>query len=174
MEFTQAAKRAGIKPILGATVLVEGQPTWLYVQNATGYHNLCRLLSTTVRHADSEEELNRAASGPYWPARIEREERWVARGRRRHAAVGDIWRPFLPPRCKCSMMLKQPAASRCVAVMPIHYAERNDRWKWNIVQSIRTRTLLRQAHPAKILDGDFHLRSPAEMTNLFARLSPTR
>jgi PHP domain len=50
VEFTQAAKRAGIKPILGATVLVESQPARLYVQNATGYYNLCRLLSTsTVR-----------------------------------------------------------------------------------------------------------------------------
>src|SRR4029077_388953 len=54
VEFTQAAKRAGIKPILGATVLVEGQAVRLYVQDANGYHNLCRLLSTTRPHAESE------------------------------------------------------------------------------------------------------------------------
>ena len=40
-----------------------------------------------------------------------------------------------------------------VASLPIHYAEVSDRWKYDIVQSIRTRTLLRQEHPAKRLGG---------------------
>ena len=56
VEFTQAAKQAGLKPILGATVLVEGQPARLYVQTTTGYHNLCRLLTTTTPHAESGDD----------------------------------------------------------------------------------------------------------------------
>ena len=35
--------------------------------------------------------------------------------------------------------------------------------KYDIVQSIRTLTLLRQEHPAKRTDGRFHFRTPAEM-----------
>src|ERR1019366_1390431 len=81
----------------------------------------------------------------------------------REPFVGDrFYRAVTDPK-----EAKMATGSRCVALLPIHYAARDDRWKWNIVQSIRTRTLLRQAHPAKILDGDFHLRTATEMTGLF-------
>ena len=43
VEFVLAAKQAGIKPILGA----EWHGQLFFVQNATGYRNLCRLLSRT-------------------------------------------------------------------------------------------------------------------------------
>ena len=55
----------------------------------------------------------------------------------------------------------------CVAAFPIHYQFPSDRWKYDIVQSIRTLTLLRQEHPEKRLDGEFHFRPPAEMQKLF-------
>ena len=166
VEFTQAAKQAGLKPILGATVLVEGQPTRLYVQTATGYQNLCRLLTTTTPHAESEDD-------PTEPRHV-------------HLRLGqldDLNAGLLAVSADTRLSsvfdgrfyravssledAKAASGSRCVAMVPVHYAERDDRWKWNIVQSIRTRTLLRQTHPAKLLDGDFHLRTPAEMTALF-------
>jgi DNA polymerase III alpha subunit len=50
----------------------------------------------------------------------------------------------------------------------VHYELPSDRWKYNIVQSIRTLTLLRQPHPEKRLAGDYHFRPPAEMRELFA------
>src|SRR5204863_1500550 len=56
----------------------------------------------------------------------------------------------------------------CVSSFPIHYAHPSDRWKYNIVQSIRTLTLLNQQHPEKRLEGDYHFRSSAEMQKLFA------
>ena len=49
VEFVQAAKQAGIKPILGAELSVAEKPLLLYVETARGYANLCRLLS---RHAE--------------------------------------------------------------------------------------------------------------------------
>ena len=48
VEFTEAARKAGIKPILGVELRVGDHPLLLYVESAGGYHNLCRLLS---RHA---------------------------------------------------------------------------------------------------------------------------
>ncbi len=45
VEFVLAARKAGIKPILGARVRVGGLPALLYVENDRGYANLCRLLS---------------------------------------------------------------------------------------------------------------------------------
>jgi error-prone DNA polymerase len=54
-----------------------------------------------------------------------------------------------------------------VASFPVYYALPSDRWKYDIVQSIRTLTLLRQPHPEKRLDGDYHFRTDAEMQKLF-------
>ena len=47
VEFCAAAKGAGIKPIVGAEVKVRGIPYLAYAENATGYRNLCALLSGT-------------------------------------------------------------------------------------------------------------------------------
>src|SRR5207253_5314552 len=56
----------------------------------------------------------------------------------------------------------------CVTSFPVHYELPSDRWKYDIIQSIRTLTLLRQAHPEKRLEGDYHFRPAAEMQKLFA------
>jgi len=44
----------------------------------------------------------------------------------------------------------------------------SDRWKYDIIQSIRTLTLLRQQHPEKRLDGEYHFRPAGEMQKLFS------
>ena len=48
VEFFTAARDAGIKPIIGAEVVSDGRRLNFYVENATGYANLCRLLSAPV------------------------------------------------------------------------------------------------------------------------------
>lgn len=45
----------------------------------------------------------------------------------------------------------------------IRYATREDRRKFDIVQSIRTLTLLNEEHPEKRRGGKFHFRTPTEM-----------
>ena len=166
VEFTQAAKQVGIKPILGATVLVDGQAARFYVQSTTGYHNLCRLLSTATPHAESDEDSTEPRH-----VRLRLQELHdqndgllaVSADTRLSTVFGERFYRAVTGVDEARLA----SGSRCVAALPVHYAESADRWKWNIVQSIRTRTLLRQTHPAKVLDGDFHLRTPAEMTTLF-------
>src|SRR6266487_7015015 len=60
VEFVQAAQAAGIKPIIGSELCVGPHPLLLYAADATGYLNLCRLLS---RHAEGtvEDEVSVAA-----------------------------------------------------------------------------------------------------------------
>jgi DNA-directed DNA polymerase III PolC len=48
VEFFITARDAGIKPIIGAEVVSEGRRFNLYVENATGYANLCGLLSAPL------------------------------------------------------------------------------------------------------------------------------
>jgi len=45
VEFAQAARAAGVKPIFGAELRVGDSPLLLYAESAQGYHHLCRLLS---------------------------------------------------------------------------------------------------------------------------------
>jgi DNA polymerase-4 len=55
VEFAQAAKRAGVKPIFGTELQVGLHPLLLYVESARGYHNLNRLLSAKAATASDEE-----------------------------------------------------------------------------------------------------------------------
>ena len=48
--FLKAATRAGIHPILGAELHIDGQPLLLLCENAVGYRHLCRLISSEKRH----------------------------------------------------------------------------------------------------------------------------
>lgn len=59
VEFFTAARDAGIQPVIGAEVFSEGRALNCYVENQTGYANLCRLLSVRkvtreLRHAHGE------------------------------------------------------------------------------------------------------------------------
>lgn len=54
--FYQAAKEAGLHPLIGAEVAIEEKKYCIFVQSQTGYANLCRLLSEkTVSRALWEE-----------------------------------------------------------------------------------------------------------------------
>jgi DNA-directed DNA polymerase III PolC len=155
VEFFQLAHQAGIKPILGAELKIAEKPLRLYVENTTGYHHLCRFLSVPSQGRSPDFGL-RDSSGllaasphpefaPLFPNRFYLEIPSRDALRRLNGA------PRLP----------------LVASLPIHYATPTDRWKYEVVQSIRTRTLLRQEHPDKALLGACHVRTPAEMRDLF-------
>jgi DNA-directed DNA polymerase III PolC len=190
VEFTAAARAAGLKPILGAEISVHGRPLHLYVQNATGYHNLCRLLSREDRSSQigdrrSKIEVRRSKFA-------DRRSETGDRG----SKFGDWSGGALPLRGSLDGLLAvSPDASLgerfpgrfylgvahpeelrrlvnpdhvpVVALLPVHYAEPADRWKFDILQSVRTLTLLRQAHPQKRAGGAFHFRSSAEVAEIF-------
>lgn len=155
--FVQAARAAGIKPILGASVRVDGTTLRLIVEKKAGYQNLCRILSSpAIANKYTGEDLKEMTDGLI--------------------AVGSEpqWAEFFPGRFYLG--ISDPRQLRRlghlslpkVASVPVRHADREDRWKYDVVQSIRTLTLLRQAHPEKQLDGEFHFRSFREMTELFA------
>jgi DNA polymerase-3 subunit alpha len=152
VEFAQEAAARGIKPIIGAEINVVEQALQVYVQNETGYHHLCHLLSTP--DSISSELLAAHAEGLL--------------------AVGasPALAPLFPGRFYLGIdtleqLEKAPANLPRVAFSPVHYDQPSDRWKYQVVQSIRTLTLLRQAHPEK-REGDFHFHTPAELRKRFA------
>ena len=178
VEFAQAAAAAGIKPVIGAEVDWNGSRLCLYAQNAQGYQNLCRILNEIAQREPRTRSApaSRLAKAQI-PTSSEPEfefadftEGLIAVGPSAEVARFFPERFYLETRSidaleqhRCS----SPALP-CVASFPVHYGVPADRWKYNIVQSIRTLTLLRQAHPEKRLAGEYHFRTEAELNALFA------
>jgi len=175
VEFAQAAKRAGVKPIFGTELQVGQNPLLLYVESARGYHNLNRLLSL---RAENDNDEGAVAAQQRRPISFERLDGFtdgliavspdlrlaeLFPGRFYQMAIkGHLTRPtatLSPSDAERDNARRFPV----VACPAVHYAMHADRMKYDIVQSIRTLTLLRQEHPDKRTDGWFHFRTPAEM-----------
>jgi len=158
VEFAQAAKLAGVKPIFGAELQMGQHPLLLYVESTRGYHNLNRLLS---RRAEKDNEEGAVAAMQRRPIQFERLD-GLTDGL--IAVSADLWLAELFPGRFYQMATRTAQrAFPTVACPAIHHASPGDRLKYDIVQSIRTLTLLRQEHPDKQTDGRFHFRTPAEM-----------
>lgn len=160
VEFVQAAQATGIKPIIGAEVRVGPHPTLLYAANATGYFNLCRLLS---RHAEgAESEASVAAK-----QRAEIKRSCLAEHNEGLLAVSSdsTVAEFFPDRFYRAATQREGE----IACPAVHYGKPEDRQRYDILQSIRTLTLLEHEHPDKRRDGRFHFRTPVEFGAMCAQ-----
>jgi len=159
VEFAQAAKRAGIKPVFGAELRTADHPLLLYVQSAAGYHNLNHLLSRKAELSDDEAAVATRQRQP-----VSR-ELVAAHSDGLIAVSSDPALAGLFPGRFYALAGKTPVSGGhpVVACPAIHYATPGDRLKYDIVQSIRTLTLLRQEHPEKRGVGRWHFRTPEEM-----------
>jgi nucleotidyltransferase/DNA polymerase involved in DNA repair len=162
VEFVTSATKAGIKPILGVEISLERNPLLLYVESATGYHNLNRLLSRHAELAAAEEDESSAAK--HQRTSYSRQE--LIGHTEGLLAISDDVRvaELFPGRFYRPVLRKDmPTGFNGVACPPVHYATPADRQKYDILQSIRTRTLLQHPHGDKKRGGRFHFRTPAEM-----------
>ena len=164
VEFTEAARKEGIKPILGVELRVGDHPLLLYVESAQGYHNLCRLLSGHAGRTDRNRDEASVVGQQRRPYRLGELEGFTDG---LIAAGNDAELAGLFPGRFYRMVsaTKVPGDFPAVACPEIHYTSPNDRQHYNIIQSIRTLTLLREEHPDKSTSNRLHFRSPAEMAN---------
>lgn len=162
VEFVQAAKQHGVKPILGTELRIGDKPLLLYVESARGYNNLCRLLS---RHAERTATDSDEASVANQQRRSFRREDFSGLTEGLIAVSDDTQIAGLFPHHFYHLAVSRDTTSTFpIAACPsIHYANSEDRQKFDIVQSIRTLTLLRQQHPEKRGADRLHFRAPAEM-----------
>jgi DNA-directed DNA polymerase III PolC len=162
VEFVQAAVDAGVKPILGVELQVEGHPLLLHVESAQGYHHLCRLLSRHAGRTATDGDESSVVNQQRRPFRREELDGLTAG---LIAVSDDASLAEYFPRSFYRLVTARdvPADFPCVAGPAIHYATPEDRQKYDVVQSIRTLTLLREKHPEKRSGGRLHFRTPAEM-----------
>lgn len=165
VEFSFAAQAAGLKPVLGAEVRVDGQPLGLYVEDAAGYANLCRLLSTS----------NSASSGGNagWRQRLAESGTAGLIGVSRDSTLAALFPGRFYQALTCEADFRGYAARGsvlpAVPVLPVHYEAQRDRLKFDIMQSIRTLTLLRQVHPEKLMSDAHDFCLPTELGEMLGR-----
>lgn len=196
VEFFQKAKKAGIKPIIGTEICVDGRPVWLYVENEIGYSNLCKLLSVRkgspdpifeqpqsdrqrllfdVKSENDEENEEDESSDIYRNYRkrefkisdIEEfsEGLVIVSGDSEFSRFSNQFYRAVGREELCK--IGNGFVKNGVAVFPIRYAERRERWKFDVVEAIRTRTLLGQPHPEKHPAAPYHFPSPREVAEWF-------
>ena len=179
--FQQSATSAGLRPIPGAEVQVDGRPLLLYVENETGYRHLCRLLTrgASFRHAGGQLRVAPAPDTSATRPACRSSEPEPPIDRESLAGLIAVSAdPALAPLFPGAFYLGvgQPARAPAhfldgtlpaVAVPPVHYAAPTDRRAYDIVQSIRTLSLLDHPHPTKRSGGRLHMPSPAEMAERF-------
>jgi DNA-directed DNA polymerase III PolC len=164
VEFVLSAKQAGIKPVLGVELCIGDKPLLLYVESARGYGNLNRLLSVKAEGGGQKDETA-VATRQRAPVTSEFLVRNCALLEGLIAVSADPRLAEMFPGRFYSLATGKEDASAAVACPSVRYATPQDRQKYDIVQSVRTLTLLHEEHPKKQKGGRFHFRTPTEMTS---------
>jgi DNA polymerase-3 subunit alpha len=162
VEFVQAAREAGIKPIVGAELCVEGKPLLLYVESASGYHNLCELLSRHAQIGTQASDEGGVAANQRRPFPLQ-ELAGVTEGLIGVGADSQLAKYFPGAFYQMAMRRTTDGPFPAVAAPAIHYATEADKQRYDILQSIRTLTLLREQHADKRMGGKYHFRTAADM-----------
>jgi DNA-directed DNA polymerase III PolC len=180
--FYKKAVALGLHPVIGSEVTLEDKSTLvLLVENARGYRNLCRLITAGVNEktlAEYSEGLI-CLAGPRSAIAASLKTNQPAEPRLRELL--DIYgRNFaleISPHHEddlrlarlfagLSRRLKVPLA----ASADTHYLAAEDRLRFDILQSMRTLTLLNQGHPEKLPAGRYHWHTGEEMARFFGAL----
>ncbi len=165
VQFYKQAKGAGIHPVIGSEVTLEGGGTLvLLVENTEGYRNLCRLLTTRIEHPGGVtlDDLNRFRAGLICLCGTVRSECRDVFGKNfaLEIALGDRALAVQGRRSRIPL----------VATARAHYRAPQDRLFYDILASMRTLTLLTETHADKRGAGDYHSHSPEEMARHFRDL----
>ncbi|MFN7937891.1 MAG: DNA polymerase III subunit alpha [Bryobacteraceae bacterium] len=188
VQFYKKARAVDLHPVIGSHVsLPSGASAGLLVENATGYRNLCRLISTLIAHPQGVlwEDVARYSQGLICllgpdsePAhRIRRNESPEAALERYQELFPNRLALAIAPHHEDDLRMSRLFAAigrkrriPLVAAAHAHYREPQDRLQYDILSSMRTLTLLTQSHPGKRPVGNYHLHSPEEMERHFGAL----
>ncbi|MBI5087036.1 MAG: DNA polymerase III subunit alpha [Acidobacteria bacterium] len=186
--FYKKAKALELHPVIGCEVTLEDQSSLvLLVENARGYRNLCRLLTTRVEHPGgvTRDDVARYAegliclAGPRSAAAAavrrnappDAELRWL-----RDAFGGNLALEIAPHNdddLRTARILVDLSRKHHIPLttgVDTHYLCAGDRLRFDILQSMRTLTLLSQSRPDKIPAGRYHWHTEEDVTRYFGAL----
>jgi error-prone DNA polymerase len=185
--FFTAARRAGIRALVGAEVTVAGAGAlWLLVETRTGYRNLCRLLTAAAAGRakgdalatwEQVEEhaagLHCLAGGDEGPLAGSGASRHLDRlqGIFRDRLAVDVHRHLERDGERLARRLADLAAARGVPVVAtndVRHATPDRRALLDVLTAVRHGTTLDRAGRLLLANAERHVKSPAEMAALFA------
>jgi len=189
VRFAQAARERGVRPWIGAEVaLAEGGRLALLIRDAAGYRNLCRLLTAGHRGRPkgqcqvSLDDIERHASGLLCLAAAaidtdgepEPARRLLAR---LQSALGagnlylEVARHLAPGeerRNERLLALAEGAKIPALAVNDVRHARARDRRLLDVFTCLAEGVLLDRAGRRLLPNAERHLKSGAEMAELFS------
>ena len=178
VRFLQACRKVGVKPLIGATLEVDGQDMVMIARNLRGYSNLCRLLS--LAHADQPKGEARATLATvaehrgdlFYLSATDDEPRL----RRLQEALGQDsvfseLHNHLRSEDQWVLEGRAAMARRCgaplVATNQVHYHLPERRRLHDVMVAIRHRATLDEARPHLFPNAEHCLKSGEEMRLLF-------
>ena len=186
--FYKKAQTAGLHSVIGSEVTQEdGSTLTLLVENARGYRNLCRLLTTRIEHPEGVTGADLATysdgliclAGPRsaLARAVRRDEPAETRARALREIYGRNVALEMSPHNDDDLRLARvfTALGRrlqipLVTTVDTHYLAEADRLRYDILASMRTLTLLNQKHPEKLPPGRHHWHTAEEMSGYFGSL----
>src|SRR5215475_8367529 len=185
--FFTAARRAGVRALVGAEMTVAGAGTlWLLVENRTGYRNLCRLLTVAATGRPkgdglaSWEQIEEHAAGLFCLAGGEEGPLAGAdaalhldhlQGIFHDRLAVDVHRHLERDGERLARRLTDLAATRGVPVVAtndVRHATADRRALLDVLTAIRLGITLDKAGRLLLANAERHLKSPAQMAELFA------
>jgi error-prone DNA polymerase len=185
--FFTAARRAGVRALVGAETTVAGAGTlWLLVEDRTGYRNLCRLLTAAAAGRPkgdalaSWEQVEEHAAGLFCLAGGE-EGPLAGAGAALHLdrlqgifhdrLAVDVHRHLERDGERLARRLADLAATRGVPVVAtndVRHATPDRRALLDVLTAVRHGTTLDRMGRLLLANAERHLKSPAQMAELFA------
>jgi error-prone DNA polymerase len=178
VRFLQACRKVGVKPLIGATLEVDGQDVVMLARNLRGYSNLCRLL--TLAHADQPKGEARTTLATvvehrgdlFYLSATDDSSRLSglqeALGRENvfsellhHLRPEDPW--VLEGRAAMARRCGAPV----VATNQVHYHVPERRRLHDVMVAIRHRATLDEARPHLYPNAEHHLKDGKAMRPLF-------
>jgi DNA-directed DNA polymerase III PolC len=186
--FWKKCRDLGLHAVTGSEVTVEdGSTVVLLVENARGYSNLCRLLTTRIEHPSGVTWADVGVFGEGLICLAGPRSALARAVRRNQPAEGELDRlrdifgrnlaleiaPHHDEDLRLARLFAELARRNKVALttgVDAHYLDESDRLRFDILQSMRTLTMLNQPHPEKLAAGRNHFHTPEEMTRYFGSL----
>jgi len=178
VRFLQACRKVGVKPLIGATLEVDGLDVVMLARNLRGYSNLCRLLS--LAHADQPKGEARTTLATvaehrgdlFYLSATDDENR--LRGLQEGLGKGNVFSELhhhLRPEDPWVLEGRAEMAKRCgaavVATNQVHYHVPERRRLHDVMVAIRHRATLDEARPHLFPNAEHHLKSGDAMRPLF-------
>ncbi len=194
VKFFQAARRAGLQPILGTELTLDdgtpppkdpvdfdrwGQRLILLAQDRIGYTHLCRLISQAqMAHSKGAARLPPDALAPHAshlialvcdPAAPLAHYQEIFGQDQVYMELHDHMGPSDLARNHARIALAQAHQAPLVVTNAVQYATRDRHRLHDVLTAIRHRTTLDQAQAWLKPNAEHHLKRPAELRQIFRR-----